>query len=116
MKSPLKMQEKMGNAWVLVSRNVWPPHTPPCTATIDGKDPLNSAFLDGVLHHIHAVCCSANHPPQTGGPISRESGAAFSERGAYDTGGAAPPQRASGEPGGGVGLTPHCAPTGRPGS
>jgi hypothetical protein len=36
MKTPLKMQEKMGNAWVLVSRNVWPPHTPPCTATIDG--------------------------------------------------------------------------------
>jgi hypothetical protein len=34
MKTPLKMQEKMGNAWVLVSRNVWPPHTPP--------DPLNS--------------------------------------------------------------------------
>jgi hypothetical protein len=32
-------QEKMGNAWVLVSRNVWPPHTPPRT-----KDPLNSAF------------------------------------------------------------------------
>jgi hypothetical protein len=24
------------NAWVLVSRHVWPPHTPPCTA----KDPL----------------------------------------------------------------------------
>jgi hypothetical protein len=23
----MKMQEKMGNAWVLVSRNVWPPHT-----------------------------------------------------------------------------------------
>jgi hypothetical protein len=40
----LKMQEKMGDAWVLVSRNVWPPHTPPRTATIDGgstmKDPL----------------------------------------------------------------------------
>jgi hypothetical protein len=32
----LKMQENMGNAWVLVSRNVWPPHTPPRTATIDG--------------------------------------------------------------------------------
>jgi hypothetical protein len=36
MKKPLKMQENMGNAWVLVSRNVWPPHTPPGTATIDG--------------------------------------------------------------------------------
>jgi hypothetical protein len=33
MKTPLKMQEKMGNSWVLVSRNVWPPHTPPRTAT-----------------------------------------------------------------------------------
>jgi hypothetical protein len=29
MKKPLKMQEKMGNAWVLVSRNVWPPHIRP---------------------------------------------------------------------------------------
>jgi hypothetical protein len=35
MKKPSKMQEKMENAWVLVSRNVWPPHTSPCTATID---------------------------------------------------------------------------------
>jgi hypothetical protein len=34
MKRPLEMQEKMENAWVLVSRNVWPPHTPPCTAKI----------------------------------------------------------------------------------
>jgi hypothetical protein len=53
---------------VLVSRNVWPPHTPPRTATIDGgsKDPLNSAFLDGgVLHRNPAVYCAANHPPQT---------------------------------------------------
>jgi hypothetical protein len=45
MKTPLETQEKMENAWALVSRNVWPPHTPPGTA----KDPLNSAFLDGVL-------------------------------------------------------------------
>jgi hypothetical protein len=39
MKTPLKMQEKMGNSWVLVSRNVWPPHTP------SKKDPLNSGNL-----------------------------------------------------------------------
>jgi hypothetical protein len=52
MKKPLKMQEKMGNTWVLVSRNVWPP--------------LNSAFLDGgVLHRTHAVYCPANHPKRT---------------------------------------------------
>jgi hypothetical protein len=33
MKKPLKMQEKMGNTWVLVSR----------------KDPLNSAFRYGAV-------------------------------------------------------------------
>jgi hypothetical protein len=32
MKTPLNMQEKVGNAWVLVSRNVWVP--------------LNSVVLD----------------------------------------------------------------------
>jgi hypothetical protein len=56
MKTPLETQEKMGNAWVLVSRNV-------C------KHPLNSAFLTHALKPTPGTPISVHyaHVPPPGG-------------------------------------------------
>jgi hypothetical protein len=58
LKTPLEMQEKMENAWVLVSRNVWRlirPLALPQLTVAAPRDPLNSAFLHGAAT---AVCNS----------------------------------------------------------
>jgi hypothetical protein len=68
----------MGNAWVLVSRNVWPPHTPPCTATIDGGSEGSSKFgISSPASQVHLGRSATLGPSQARTATFNRRGAAY---------------------------------------